>query len=127
MAIDPDTAVVHESTVLDEAYAMGYDEFSGVEVEQFDLEGFHGTARWDSHLLPRLRALSGYGDRGHGTYTEDREVVVIPVGNEDDHPAEAHSMNATHVLNAAVEQFTHGAHDAAENEERGERNDGRIC
>lgn len=122
-----DTAVVHESTVLDEAYALGYDEFSGVEAEEFDFDGFTGTARWDSHLLPRLRALCGYGDRGHGTYTEDREVALIPTGNEDDHPAEAVTVDTNTILDAAVEQFTHGAHDAAEGNERGNLNDGRIC
>lgn len=114
-----DTAVVHESTVLDDAYALGYDEFTGVDAEEVDFDGFTGTARWDSHLLPRLRALCGYGDRGHGTYTVAREVAVVPVGNEDDEPAEAITINTTEILNAAVDQFRAGAHDAAEGRERG--------
>jgi hypothetical protein len=109
--------VVEEATALDEAYAMGRRRFEGIELddpEDFDLGPFYDSASYCNHVLPSLRCLAGYDDRGHGTWTERREIALIPDGNEMDHPADAERMDSSYMLDRLVDEWTRGAYAAVE-------------
>jgi hypothetical protein len=126
-------AVVNEADVLDEAYSMGYERFADVadmehggDESGYAVSHFKETAIWANNVAPSLRALSGMADGGHGTYQKRRDVAVIPVGSEDDVPAEASRIEADYVYDAAVNAFDAGAYDALEGNERGESDDETI-
>lgn len=114
----PDTIpVVVETEAKDEARAMGRDRFEGVEVENFenfDLGPFQSSAEYANSVLPRLRAMAGYGDAGRGTYQVDRPIAVIETGFEDDTPALAEiDTTAAHLYDELVEEWSTGAYEAA--------------
>jgi len=118
------TVVVEEVEALDSAYDAGYSEFDEVPAaesdEPADLSFFTGSARYANIVAPRLRATAGLADRGHGTYQEDREIALVPVGNEDDKPAECRLMSARDFFQHAVHpEWRRGAYDALEGHPRG--------
>ena len=113
---DGEVAVVKADYVLEEAYRMGHNEFSDFELdddEEADLSGFKSYARWANVLAPRLRAMSGAADHGHGTFQDHRQVAVIRSGCEEDEPAEADLMDSRHVYEAVVSAWDMGALDGA--------------
>lgn len=120
--------VVPEDEAIDEAYSMGYNRFEDYpfdpeEAEDADplraLEHFKESAEWADTVAPRLRALAGYVDSGPGTYTVEREVVVVPSGNEDDLPRDGQKTGIAWVHSALVSAFDRGAADALLGDERG--------
>jgi len=114
-------AVVKPNYALEEAYNMGYEEFfslSGEETEDFDFAPFTDSARWANIILPKLRAMAGFDDRGHGTYRESRQVAAIEPGCEEDEPAEAELMDCSFVFEELSDAFRKGAYDAVEGNER---------
>jgi hypothetical protein len=115
--------VVREAWVLDEAYCAGYERFDGgpTDAEPHEaLSHYRETATWANIVAPFLRALSGYGETAGGTYTDNREVAVIPEGDGDDHPAEATVVDGKHVYDAVQTAWDRGAADAMEGCDHGE-------
>lgn len=84
--------------VREEAYQMGWDkaeQIEGVFGEDGEFEGDHpevptDSANWANNTAPRLRALSGYEDGGHGTYQKVPVDVAHHIRNEDAMPAFRH-------------------------------------
>jgi len=118
------TVVIEEVEALDSAYDAGYSEFDEIPAaesdEPADLSFFTETARYANIVAPRLRATAGLADSGHGTYQEDREVAVVPVGCEDDEPAECRLMSARDFFQHAVHaEWRRGALDALQGHTRG--------
>ena len=110
-----DITVVCECDVLDEARSMGYRRYADMPaadiVAAWPLEyASHGS--WDSHILPTLRCLAGYGDRGHGTYQERQDVALIQDGDEADMPADAIILDSGHLLDDIIVSWQDGAHTA---------------
>ena len=111
-------AVVKIAYVEEEAYRMGYQRFEDAELPE-DAEGlesvshFKETAKWANTIAPRLRAMAGLQDGGHGTYQIDREVAIIKPGCEEDEPAPAELTHSRAVYQEHVaEAFDRGAYDA---------------
>lgn len=103
----------------EEAYNMGYDEFSGIEAdnpEDTDLAPFRDSARYCNHILPRLRAMSGFFDRGHGTYQEGGKVVVVDYPG--DRPMGGEITETRYVLDEIIEAWDTGAYDALDGYDR---------
>jgi len=117
-------AVVPAAQTLGEAYAMGYDRFTGADPVRADVfeqvDAFKQSASWANNVAPLLRSLSGYADEGHGTYQTPRAVVVVPDGNEDDLPRTGSSRPANAVYETVVDAWQNGAMDALRGRERGE-------
>lgn len=114
-------AVVKPHYLTEKAYKMGFERFQdldGEETEGFDLAPFKSGAHWSNTLAPKLRAMAGYDDRGHGTYTDERQVAAIVPGAEEDEPAEAELTDAHHIYTELVKAFDRGAYDAAEGREQ---------
>lgn len=112
-----EVAVVRLAYRIEEAYSMGHDEFSEVEAdsaEDVEFSYFTDSARWANVVLPRLRAMSGYGHRGRGSsHTVQRQVAVIHSGCEEDEPAEADLRECFRILDAMIDAYRMGAIDAA--------------
>jgi len=70
----------------------------------------HGS--WDSHILPTLRCLAGYGDRGYGTYQQRQDVALIQDGDEADMPADAIILDSGHLLDDLIDAWHSGRHQA---------------
>jgi len=107
--------VIREAEALDEAEAMGRAHFADLPGDVADVaDPAHVTdsAWWANHELPRLRAMSGYADRHGGTFTEVREVAVIPDGCEDDRPAEADVTTSDRLHEELVSAWFEGAYQA---------------
>jgi hypothetical protein len=110
-------AVVKPYYLTEEAYRMGHDEFTDVDAEsaeEIEFSHFTGSARWANIIAPKLRAMAGYDDRGHGTYQEERQIAAIKPGCEEDEPAEAHLMDAFHLYDSLTDAYRMGAYDAVE-------------
>jgi len=110
-----DITVVCECDVLDEARSMGYRRYADMAAEEIIATWpvhytKHGS--WDSHILPTLRCLAGYGDRGHGTYQERQDVALIQDGDEADMPADAIILDSGHLLDDIIVSWQDGAHTA---------------
>jgi hypothetical protein len=110
--------VIREADAYDQAWEMGYNRFEGIDVdsvEDFDVGYFRDSAAYANHTLPSLRALSGFADGGHGTFTIARDVVIIPMGCEDDSPAEGERTTSEAVFEGLVEEWHNGVYSAVEN------------
>lgn len=117
---DGDVAVVQPFYAAEEAYRNGYQRFEGTDLPdeaEFDLSGFRQSATYANTVLPRLRAMSGYADAGHGTYTENRKVAAVHPGCEEDTPAEADIVDATTVEKHLMQCWERGVYDAVEGRE----------
>lgn len=116
------TAVIDGEQAVTDAYIMGYDRGPDgdelpdeVELDPHQsLEGFRDGARYANVTLPTLRAMAGFGDRGHGTYQEFREVVVVPAARVDDDPAVGARMSSDDVLRVLMDAWDCGYVDASE-------------
>jgi len=109
--------VVREAKARDTAEQGGYETFAdmpGEVAEDTDPQMITDSARWANHELPRLRALAGAGDRHGGTYTDHRDVALIPSGCEDDRPAVADVINSYQFSRTLVDDWFSGAHRAIE-------------
>jgi hypothetical protein len=110
-----DITVVCECDAKDEARSMGYRRYADMDAAMI-IESWpvhytkHGS--WDSHILPTLRCLAGYGDRGYGTYQERQDVALIQDGNESDMPADAIILDSGHLLDDIIVSWQDGAHTA---------------
>jgi len=107
--------VVCECDAMDEARSMGYRRYADMDaamiVESWPLEyASHGS--WDTHILPTLRCLAGYGDSGYGTYQQRQDVALIQDGDESDMPADAVVLDSGHLLDDLVVSWQDGAHTA---------------
>lgn len=97
-----------DTRVAEKAYQMGWEKAAQIEgmygeggvFEDSNPEVPTDSANWANNLAPKLRALSGYVDGGHGTYQQ------VPVDN-------AHHLHQEVTLHA----FHQGYHDRAEGEE----------
>jgi len=119
-----DTVVVKPYYAEERAYKDGYNRFDDAVVEDaesYDLAAHRSSATYANNVLPMLRAEAGYGDRGHGTYQEHREVAAIVPGCEEDEPAEAKLLDARYVLDDLIDAWENGVYDAIEGKERGAR------
>jgi hypothetical protein len=110
-----DITVVCECDVLDEARSMGYRRYA--DMPAADIVAAwpvhytkHGS--WDSHILPTLRCLAGYGDHGYGTYQHRQDVALIQDGDEADMPADAIILDSGHLLDDVIDAWCNGAHTA---------------
>lgn len=116
-----EVAVVKPYYLTEEAYRMGHrftkgmDDDTVPDDELLDLSPIKESARWANNIAPSLRAMAGYLDNGHGTYTDAREVAAILPGCEEDEPAEADLCSARDVFNALVKAWDMGAMDGYEN------------
>jgi len=107
--------VVCEVDAKDEAHSMGYRRYADMDaaeiVESWPIHYTeHGS--WDTHILPTLRCLAGYGDNGYGTYQQRQEVALIQDGDESDMPADAVVLNSGHLLDDLIVSWQDGAHTA---------------
>ena len=113
-----DTAVIDIEQAKIEAYKDGYgrfEGFDGLEQEGFDLGPFYDSAIYANIVLPAMRAAAGYADDGPGTYTVEREVVVVPKSSMmDDRPIEAEGpVPSSHILSELTNAWSMGAYDGA--------------
>jgi hypothetical protein len=112
------TPVIVEADVLARAYTRGYKEFSDAAVDadgeaEQSISAFIESDRYTSGVLPDLRKWSGYDDTGTGTYATPQSVVVVPVGSQDDTPAEGVEVDSQHVLEEGVtDAYLSGCRDA---------------
>lgn len=110
-------AVVKPYYLKEEAYRMGHSEFEDTDLgpdADPDLSGFTDSARYANHVLPDLRAMSGFEDNKGGTYTVNRRVAAIKPGCEEDEPAEAELTEAQYVFEELVSAWRMGAYDGME-------------
>lgn len=110
-----ETAVVRPYYAHEEAYNMGYSEFFDPQTppeDEADLAPFHDSARYANTILPRLRAMAGCSDSGHGTYTGHRKVAAVKPGCEEDEPADAVLVHSAYIFEILVDAYNHGARDA---------------
>jgi predicted lipid-binding transport protein (Tim44 family) len=117
---DGDVAVVKPYYLVEKAYRMGHERFKDAEVPEDDtdlhesLSHFKEYAKWANTIAPKLRAMAGYADGGHGTYQQHRQVAAIHEGCEEDEPAEADLMDASDLYSTLVEAWDTGALDGYE-------------
>lgn len=107
--------VVRETHALDEAWEMGYERFSGIDPElaaDVDPSRITDSAAWANHIAPTLRCLAGHRDSGYGTWTEDGQIALIPVGNEDDRPTDGVVTTASEFHRSVVDTWYNGAYKA---------------
>ena len=118
MDTEGEIAVVRTYYVTEEAYSMGHSEFSDVEADSADDVEFHHfteNARWSNVILPKLRAMAGFGHSGRGSsHTENRQVAAILPGCEEDEPAEADLVESRHILDSLIDAYRMGALDSVE-------------
>lgn len=116
-------AVVNERDALLDAYELGHNRGSRADVTgdpradedpDFDLSEIKSSASWDNIVDPKLRAMAGYGDDGHGTYQVERQIALVPPGNEDDDPAEARLRASPKFYVRLADAYDMGARDGAE-------------
>lgn len=120
MTPDYDAAVVKVAYAEEEAYSMGFDRFDqslpdidSNEDKRMAVDHFQETAQYANVVAPRLRAISGFDDGGHGTYQMNREVAEVKPGCEEDEPAPARITDARTIFNEVVIDAWHrGANDA---------------
>jgi len=89
--------VIYESAALDDAESLARSEYSDIPLVALQADDFQvrtDSAHYANGIAPELRRISGYGDRTYGTYQEEREIALIPVGDADDQPAEAIIMSS---------------------------------
>lgn len=106
--------VVAEADAKDEAESMGREALEKADPVQFDFENFTQTDIYASNVLPKLRCLAGYGDTGVGTWQVERDVAVLPVGTEDDLPAEAEVVRSSEFVEELVDAWREGANSVFE-------------
>jgi len=116
-----DVAVVKPYYLVEEAYRMGHSRFEDAEVPEDgdtdlyeSLSYFKEYAQWSNSIAPKLRAMAGYADAGHGTYRERRQVAAIHQGCEEDEPAEADLMPVRDLYDILVDAWETGALDGYE-------------
>lgn len=108
----------------EEAYNMGYDRFQGIPEEEVygeNLSHFKEYATFCNSIHPGIRAMSGYSDSGHGTYTINGQVVTVEY--PEDRPMDGEITEATYVEQELMEAFDCGAYDAMDGKDRYERLD----
>ena len=114
--------VVVEPEAKEEAYRMGYKRFherpDGEDRDEYWFSHYAESAEWADNKLPKLRAMAGAKDRGHGTYTEHRDIVVVQ--EPDDRPMVGIEWNSSRLFEELVDQFRNGAHDKVEGNEYGD-------
>jgi hypothetical protein len=89
--------VIYESAALDDAENLARSEYSDIPLVALEADEFHvrtDSAHYANGIAPELRRISGYGDATFGTYQEEREIALIPVGHADDQPADAILMSS---------------------------------
>jgi hypothetical protein len=114
-------AVVKPHYLIEEAYSQGYERFHPTDLPhgtERSLDPFYDTAEYSNRVLPGLRAMAGYEDRGHGTYTIERDVAAISPGCEEDEPADALLVSCAEVYEALTDAWSGGAWDAMGGAER---------
>lgn len=117
--------VVPEAETLNEAYNMGFDRYEPAEGEvdpAAALDGISDSAEWANIIAPKLRALAGYVDSGHGTYRVERTVAVVRTGDGDDLPRDAVQVDPNHVFEKVVDAYRTGVSDALEGREADDSN-----
>jgi len=115
------TAVVVEQEAKERAYELGYDEFSRMdnpEGDRLELEYFTDSARYANIIAPKLRAIAGYADSGHGCYQTNRDIVLVDERELDDRPIEGNSWNAGSFFSEVHDAWRHGCHDGYHNDEK---------
>jgi hypothetical protein len=61
---------IDDGTLANEAFEMGQEEGSGIDVGEFDRSAYTESADWANNKLPELRRMAGFRDKnGAGTYT----------------------------------------------------------
>jgi len=107
--------VVCECDAKDKAEGMGYRRYADMPAADI-AEAWpiyyteHGS--WDRHILPTLRCLAGYDDRGHGTYQYRQDVALVQDGDESDMPADAIILDSAYLLDDIIASWQDGAHTA---------------
>lgn len=115
------TPVIPIDEAKREAYSMGYERFTDVEVENgenFELSHFKEYANWANNIHPSIRALAGYEDSKGGTYTVNREVVTVEAHTLEDMPMMGEKTEAHFVESELLEAFDTGAYDAVDDREK---------
>ena len=100
--------IIAEWDAKHEAYNRGYSRFLNrdlVDIEEYHFSQFTETAEWANTVAPDLRAMAGYDDRGHGTYQQEPEAIVL-VEEPEDEPAEGELLDDPwYFLDELVECF----------------------
>jgi len=100
--------VIYESEALDSAEALARSEYADIPLEALQADHFQvrtDSAHWANGIAPELRAFSGFGDSGYGTYQQDREIALVLVGCGDDRPAEAELLRAKQFSREVFEAY----------------------
>jgi hypothetical protein len=102
--IEHDTTVVSERNARKAAYVYGYEK--GVEGEELpephDISAFHEGAHYINTVLPNLRTMAGFKRREGPLNDEDRPVVLVPDGRNDEPVIGGEDMMASDVLHDLV-------------------------
>ena len=118
--------IVNVLSVAREAYDMGFDRFKGFRAidneDPIDLSHFKESASWANQVAPELRSMAGNADRGYGTYTERRDVIVTNT-LESSHRQEGETVDSAELVKVVREAWDLGAYDSLHGEEKGENFD----
>jgi len=107
--------VVCEVDAKDEARSMGYRRYADMDAADIVAAWpipYQEHGSWDTHILPTLRCLAGYGDAGYGTYQQRQDVALIQDGDESDMPADAVVIDCSIIMDELVDTWRTGADQA---------------
>lgn len=114
--------VVVKPEVKEKAYRMGYERFEerpkDEDKDEYWFDHYTESAEWANNKDPKLRAMAGANDHGHGTYTEHRDIVVVQ--DADDRPMEGTEYDSQFLHGELVKHYKNGAHDKVEGREYGD-------
>jgi hypothetical protein len=109
--------VIEEAHARDTAEQRGYNKFADMDAEiadDADPTMITDSAWWANHELPRLRAMAGADDHKGCTYTDHRDIALIPGGCGDDRPAEVKVVHSRWFFGELVDNWFEGAYRAIE-------------
>jgi len=107
--------VVDEIEAKEDAYHMGYNRFEGMDTleenEPLEFHLFTESAQWANNIAPKLRAMVGAKDSGHGTYQQHGEIVTVT--EPRDSPMEGQQCDSFELYNELIDMYRQGAEHAA--------------
>jgi hypothetical protein len=116
------TAVVVDQEAKERAYELGFNEFSGMETpenDRLELEFFTDSARYANIVAPKLRAIAGHADSGTGTFTTNRDIILVDERDLEDRPIEGDSWNARDYYSDVIhDAWRQGCHDGFHDDEK---------
>lgn len=118
-----ETPIIDLPAAKESAYESGFNRFESGRAETSEMvhqaiDNFQQSAEYANLTLPRLRALSGYGDSDRRTFQKERQVAVAPFGVDGDLPCKGELMRSHQVLEIVQQAWEMGVVDALEGKDR---------